>query len=401
MNTSLWIALRYLKTRRRQFAAFVTWVSVAGLALGVMVLTVVVSVMNGFDAELKERILGTVPHLIVESKTLDEPEVRTALEHPEIVNAFDFFLGDGMVTRNGGVNPVTIYGINATGGTGLGEIASHMRYGTLNDLFAVPHGIVLGAPLAAHLGLLPGDSVAMVITEPSQSGVRPRINRFELVGTYELGAVIDYSVVVVAMQGLRVADLERIGMRGVRVTLTDPMRVPQVSAKLAADHPEWRLHAWSDSYGELFQAIRLEKLMMFLLLLMVVAVASFSIVSGQIMVVGDKRADIAILRTMGASAGTILRVFLLQGVLVSSLGIGVGLVAGIFLAYYIAGVIATVEGWFGFRFLAGTYFVEVPSVIKSADLIVIAAISWALCLASAWLPAHRAALMNPLEGLHR
>ena len=401
MNTSLWIALRYLKTRRRQFAAFVTWVSVAGLALGVMVLTVVVSVMNGFDAELKGRILGTVPHLIIESQTLDAPEVRTVLEHPEIVNAFDFFLGDGMVTRNGAVNPVTIYGINATGGTGLGEIASHMRYGTLNDLFTVPHGIILGAPLAAHLGLLPGDSVAVVIIEPSQAGVRPRINRFELVGTYELGAVIDYSVVVVAIQGLNVADLERIGVRGVRVTLSDPMRAPQVSAKLAADHPEWQLREWSDSYGELFQAVKLEKLMMFLLLLMVVAVAAFSIVSGQIMVVSDKRSDIAILRTMGASAGTILRVFLLQGVLVSSLGIVVGLAAGIFLAYYIAGVIATVEGWFGFRFLAGTYFIEVPSVIKSVDLLAIAAISWALCLVSAWLPAHRAALMNPLEGLHR
>ncbi|MFP6815892.1 MAG: FtsX-like permease family protein [Pseudomonadales bacterium] len=401
MNTSLWIAIRYLKTRRRQFAAFVTWFSVAGLALGVMALTVVVSVMNGFDAELRGRILGTVPHLIIESQTLDAPDVRNALEHPEIVNAFDFFLGDGMVTRDGAVNPVTIYGINATGGTGLGEIASHMRYGTLNDLFRVPHGIILGAPLAAHLGLLPGDSVAVVITEPSQAGVRPRINRFELVGTYELGAVIDYSVVVVAMQGLNVADLERIGVRGVRVTLTDPMRAPQVSAKLAADHPGWQMQAWSDSYGELFQAVKLEKLMMFLLLLMVVAVAAFSIVSGQIMVVSDKRSDIAILRTMGASAGTILRVFLLQGVLVSSLGIGVGLVAGIFLAYYIAGVVATVEGWFGFRFLAGTYFIEVPSVIKSADLLVIAVISWSLCLVSAWLPAHRAALMNPLEGLHR
>lgn len=401
MNTSLWIALRYLKTRRRQFAAFVTWVSVAGLGLGVMVLTVVISVMNGFDAELKGRILGTVPHLIVESHTLNEPEVRAALEHPEVVNAFDFFIGAGMVTRNGAVNPVTIYGIDETGWAGLSEIGNHMRYGTLSDLFTVPHGIVLGAPLAAHLGLLPGDSVAVVITEPSQAGVRPRINRFELVGTYELGAVIDYSVVVVAMQGLNVADLARIGVRGVRVTLTDPMLAPQFSAKLAVDHPQWRVQSWSDSYGELFQAVRLEKLMMFLLLLMVVAVAAFSIVSGQMMVVSDKRSDIAILRTMGASAGTILRVFLLQGVLVSSLGIGVGLVAGIFFAYYIAAVIATAEGWFGFRFLAGTYFIEVPSVIKFADLLVIAAMSWLLCVVSAWLPAHRAALMNPLEGLHQ
>jgi lipoprotein-releasing system permease protein len=334
VNTSLWIALRYLKTRRRQFAAFITWFSVAGLALGVMVLTVVISVMNGFDAELKGRILGTVPHLIVESHTVDEPAVRAAVAHPEVENAFDFFVGAGMVTRNGAVNPVTIYGIDENGAAGLSEIGSHMQYGALDDLFSIPRGIVLGAPLAAHLGLLPGDSVAVVISEPSETGVQPRINRFELVGTYELGAVIDYSVVVVAMKSLDVADLERIGVQGVRVALADPMRAPQFAARLSAEHPRWRLQSWSDSYGELFQAVQLEKLMMFLILLMVVAVAAFSIVSGQMMVVSDKRSDIAILRTMGASAGTILRVFLLQGVLVSSLGIGVGLKVGSGFAFW-------------------------------------------------------------------
>jgi lipoprotein-releasing system permease protein len=401
VNVSLWIALRYLKTRRRQFAAFITWVSVVGLALGVMVLTVVISVMNGFDAELKGRILGTVPHIIIESTTLDEHGLRTALEHPEVVSAYDFFMGAGMVTRNGAVNPVTIYGIDDAGAVGLSEIGSHMQYGTLDDLFDVPRGIVLGSPLAAHLGLLPGDSVAVVISEPSGSGVRPRISRFQLVGTYEVGAVIDYSVVVVAMQELGVADLERIGVRGVRVTLSDPMRAPGFAAQLAANHPHWSVQSWDDSFGELFQAVRLEKVMMFVILLMVVAVAAFSIVSGQMMVVSDKRSDIAILRTMGASAATILRVFLLQGVLISGLGIGIGLAIGIFFAYYIAGIITALESLFGFRFLAGTYFVEVPSVIKTADLLVIAALSWSLCLASAWLPAHRAALMNPLEGLHQ
>ncbi len=401
MNTSLWIALRYLKTRRRRFAAFITWVSVAGLALGVMVLTVVISVMNGFDAELKGRILGTVPQIIIESRSASDAAVQTALQSPEVVNSFNFFVGAGMVTRSGAVNPVTIYGIDADGTVGLSEIGDHMQEGNLGDLFTVPRGIVLGAPLAAHLGLLIGDSVAVVISEPSTAGVRPRIDRFELVGTYELGAVVDYSVVIVSMQALGVSDLAKIGMRGVRVTVTDPMNAPGFAAKLAGDHPDWQVQSWSDNYGELFQAVRLEKVMMFVILLMVVAVAAFSIVSGQMMVVNDKRSDIAILRTMGASAGTILRVFLLQGVLVSSFGIGVGLVVGGVLAYYIAGVIATMEEWFGFHFLAGTYFVEVPSVIKSVDLLIIATISWSLCLVSAWLPAHRAALMNPLEGLHQ
>ncbi len=212
--------------------------------------------------------------------------------------------------------------------------------------------------------------------------------------------MVDYSVVVVARSALDDLRLEEVGVNGARVVLADPFRAPQIVSELATARPDWDLVSWTDSYGELFQAVGLEKMVMFVILLMVVAVAAFSIVSGQMMVVADKRADIAILSTMGASRGTILGIFLLQGVLVSGLGIAVGLALGTLTAHHIGALIAGAEDLLGFRFLAGTYFVEVPSQVEAVDLLIIGVMSSSLCLASAWLPAHRAAVMNPLEGLH-
>ena len=399
MSTARWIALRYLSSRKRQFAAFITWVSVAGLTLGVLVLTVVVSVMNGFDAELKTRILGTVPHLLLLGKSTADEDVKRLANEPAVVQKFNFFVGAGMVTRNSRVNPVSIYGIDESGATALGQIANNMTYGELVDVTRNKRGIVLGSALATHLGLLPGDSVALVILEPSESGVRPKIHRYELVGTFEIGVELDASLVLIDIGSLG-RNLDSIGSFGVRLTLDDPLDVVAVSARIAEVNPEWELLSWSDNYGALFQAVRLEKAMMFLILLMVVAVAAFSIVAGQMMVVNDKRSDIAILRTMGASASTIMKVFLLQGVIVSGIGITVGLLCGAVLANYIGDVIATLEGWFGIQVLDVYYFVEVPSVVRVSDLLVIAIVSSILCLFSDWLPAHRAALMNPVEGLH-
>jgi len=397
--------LRYLRARRRRFASFITWVSLCGLALGVLVLTVVVSVMNGFNAELKNRLLGAVPHLLIEGARMSDPELGAVIESVPVDHAFDFFMGSGMVTRNGAVNPVGIYAIDAQGTRGLEQIASSMRVGSLTDLASDARGIVLGAPLARHLGLLPGDTVALIISEPIAGGIRPRLLRFRLAGTFELGAELDYSLVVLSLAALSGAELERIGTLGVRLDLFDPLLAPPLKPELEASisriDANWRVTSWADNYGELYQAVQVEKLLMFLILLMVVAVAAFNIVSGQMMVVSDKQSAIAILRTMGASTQIVTRIFLLQGVIISTVGIGIGLILGVFAAYYIAEIFAAAETWLGFRFLAGTYFVVMPSEIKLVDLLIIAAISWSLCLLSAWMPARRAALVNPLEGLHR
>ncbi len=394
------LAIRYLKTRRRQFAAFITWVSLLGLALGVLVLTVVVSVMNGFDRELKTRILGTVPHILLEGVSLPDAQVRKVLEFDEVVNAYEFFLGAGMLTRSGAVNPVAIYGIDPEDDGALASVASSMLEGTLGDLSGAGRGIVMGAPLAARLGLFPGDTIALVISEPTVSGLRPQIQPYHLTGTFELGAELDYSLVVIDRSALAVGDLATVGRSGVRLVLTDPMLAESIARRIANEVPGLVVESWTESYGELFQAVRLEKLMMFLILLMVVAVATFNIVSGQMMVVADKQSDIAILRTMGAEAGTIRLTFLFQGVLISGIGILAGLLLGVLVAYRITDIVSWMKDWFGFGLLDGTYFVEVPVLVLGSDLWIIAGLSGVLCLLSAWLPARRAALMNPIDGLH-
>jgi lipoprotein-releasing system permease protein len=394
-----WIALRYLRTRRRQFASFITRISVAGLTLGVLVLTVVVSVMNGFDAELKERILGTVPHLLIEGVEAGSEALEPVRTHPRVRALYNFFVGAGMVTAGGVVHPVTVYGIDDTAVGAMSTIEEGMRFGTLEDLLGQPRGLLMGAPLAAGLGLLPGDTLALVISEPGPGGVTPQLLRYQLSGVFEVGAELDYTLVVVTMGSLP-GDLENLGSAGVRITMDDPLAAAGLAERFAAMAPDWQVSSWADSYGELFQAVRLEKLMMFLILLMVVAVAAFNIVSGQSMAVTDKRADIAILRTMGALDGTIARIFLLQGLVISTVGIVVGLAAGAVVAHHVGAVLAAVESWVGFRLLEGTYFVEVPSLVQAWDLVVIALISWTLCLISAWIPARRAAALNPVTGLH-
>lgn len=394
-----WIALRYVRTRRRQFASFITRVSVAGLTLGVMVLTVVVSVMNGFDAELRQRILGTVPHVLIEGTHAGAPELEAVREHPHVRSVYNFFVGAGMVTAGGAVNPVTVYGVDSTAVGAMDTIENGMRFGGVEEMLQTPRGLLMGAPLATHLGLLPGDTLALVISEPGAGGVTPKLLRYQLAGVFEVGAELDYSLAVIALSSLP-GDPGRLGRLGVRVTLDDPLAAAGVAADFAGMDPRWQVSSWADSYGELFQAVRLEKLMMFLILLMVVAVAAFNIVSGQSMAVTDKRADIAILRTMGALDGTVARIFLLQGVVISTIGIAVGLVAGVVVAHHVSAVLAVIERWVGFRLLEGTYFVEVPSVVKPGDLAIIAAISWSLCLLSAWVPARRAAAQNPVAGLH-
>jgi lipoprotein-releasing system permease protein len=399
-TTAWWIALRYLRTPRRQFATFVTRLSVAGLSLGVLVLTVVVSVMNGFDAELRTRILGTVPHVFIADRARADPMLAPLMATSDVRASFEFFSADGMVTAQGAVNPVAVHGIDRAIGDRLPMISENMVEGRLDDLFVRPRGVLMGAPLATFLGLNPGDPVTLVLTDPGPDGVHPRLLRFQLAGLFEVGAELDYGLAIIAREALTADEQAAFGRTGVRITLADPLDAPAWVERARAGIPGLVVSSWADTYGELFDAVRLEKGMMFVLLLLVVAVAAFSIVSGQTMAVTDKQADIAILRTLGAPTGLILRIFLLQGLGISSAGIAVGLAAGALLANHIGALIEGLERTLGFRFLEGTYFVQVPSVVVPSDLLIIGVISLALCLVSAWLPARRAAALNPLAGLH-
>lgn len=387
---SLWIALRYLVTHRRRYASFISWVSIVGLALGVAVLIVVISVMNGFDAELKRRILGAVPHLQLDAAALDDIDVVQTV--PGVSSAFAFFEADGMVARGGAVNPVAIHGLDEVG---LGAVPM------LGTIDLEPGGAALGAPLARYLGLRAGDDFILVTSTPAGDTIRPRIERVRLDATFEVGAELDFGLVLMRLDDIHARNLLASGKEGLRIVLDDPMAVGEIRRQLEAEHPALTISMdWRDQFGALFRAVRIEKSMMFLLLLLIVAVAAFNIISAQTMLVNDKRADIAILTTMGASSGVVMRVVLIQGLVVAVLGIGLGLALGLALSMNVTETMGVVESLIGARLIDGTFFDEIPVRILASDLAVIVVMSLGLCAISCLHPARRAAALNPAEVLH-
>ena len=392
------MAVRYLWGGRNRYARFIAWMSLIGLALGVLVLTVVVSVMNGLGEELRARILGTVPHALVATA---EPEFAARLSTREdVLSAYPFFRSAGMVASGGAVVPVSLFALDFGDGDLLGQVDTHVNGGTLNRALAQPGAIVMGGPVARHLGLQTGDSVRLVLADAAGGAVQPRHKRFRLAATFDIGAELDHYLVLTRRDGFTDRERAVLGTDGVRVELRDPMAVAGFADDLRRGDPALSVETWQENYGELFQAVRIEKGLMFLILLLVVAVAGFNIISGQTVLVNDKRADIAILRTMGADTRLITGVFLWQGVAVATLGIAVGIMLGVLAAENIGYLMGVVERWLGFNLLDGSYFEILPSRVLAEDLLFIALLSWLLCVLAAWIPARRAARQNPVAGLH-
>ncbi len=397
--TSFWIGWRYLINRGHAFGSLITWVSVFGLGLGVAVLVVVISVMNGFDAELHRRILGTVPHIV-----LTPPSPADALDAERFATVgkpFRFFEAEGMVARGSGVDAVAIYGVDAAGIDAMNVVAENMTSGSLNGLTNGVGGLAMGAPLAMHLGLRVGDPVTLVLSTPTDDSIVPRLERFTLIGTFEIGADLDYGLVLVGFDAIRARGLTSTGRVGVRLKLAQPLDVATAVAALQPLVPDgWQIVDWRASYGALFRAVRLEKGMMFMLLVLIVAIAAFNIVSAQTMLVNEKRSDIAILRTMGASEGLVMRIVLVQGIVVAMIGIGFGLLLGLLLAHHVTETLSVLETLIGAKLLEGTYFDTVPSRVIASDVLLIAGVAFVFCLLSALHPARRAAALNPAEALH-
>ncbi|MCR9279252.1 MAG: ABC transporter permease [Pseudomonadaceae bacterium] len=400
-SVSLWLALRYLFARRGHFAAFITWASLIGLTLGVAILVVVVSVMNGFDATLKSRILGTVPHIVLHESDVDDARRLVAgLPADAVSSAFEFFEGQGMITRNGGVNPVAIHGVDAQALAGLAGLADSLGAQERAEFLTEPRSLLLGAPLARHLSLLPGDTVTIIFAGSEGGRVMPRFARFTLAGLFEVGAEIDYSVVFVRLDDLVESGLAGAGDRGYRLVLSEPLAADRLAADLRAAGAT-EVADWSDAYGEFFRAVRLEKAMMFVLLTLVVAIAAFNIVSSQTMLVNQKRGEIAILMTIGASPAVLVRTFALLSILLCSVGIALGLALGVLLAASVADIANWVESAFGFTMLAGTYFDRLPVDVQSTDLVIITGIAAVLTLAACARPALSTLKVNPVQALHR
>lgn len=406
---SFFIGLRYtLSKRDNHFISFISLTSMIGLILGVLVLITVLSVMNGFDRELRQRILGTVPHAVIEKRgapLMDWQQVAArALEHPSVVAAAPYTQAQGMATARGQVHGLLINGVDPAWENQVSIVGQHMVAGSLDDLKPGQFGIVLGDILASYLGAQVGDRITVILPKASvtPAGVFPRMKRFTVVGLFSIGAELDASLAYIHIE-----DASRLmqlggGVQGVRLKLDNLFEAPAVSWGLASLlGKDFTATDWTRTHGNLFQAIQMEKTMVGLLLMFIIAVAAFNIVATLVMVVTDKQADIAILRTLGMSSGGILRIFMVQGLIIGLAGTLTGAVLGVALALNISDLIAWFEHAMGIRFLSpDVYFISyLPSELMWSDVALICSTTFGLTVLATIYPAFRASRIQPAEAL--
>ena len=402
------IGLRYTRAKRRNhFISFISLTSMIGLTLGVAVLILVLSVMNGFDRELRQRILGMVPHATVfsQSSFQDWPEVAQELEKDErIIAAVPYVKAQGMFSARGNVRGALVNGVLPEQEGRVSIIDQHMKYGNLDDLRPGEFGIVLGDLLARFLGVTVGDKVTLMVPEASitPAGVFPRMKRFTVVGMFSVGADLDGSLAVAHLQDMQT--LMRLGddIHGLRLQLTDLFDARQVVWEQLQDMPRhMRGSDWTRTHGNLFQAIQMEKRMIGLLLTIIIAVAAFNIVSTLVMVVTDKQGDIAILRTLGATPGMIMGIFIVQGVVIGLTGTAIGTGLGVLAALNVSDFVAWVEQLFDIQFLdSNVYFISyLPSELRMDDVWVIVSSALVMSFLSTLYPAWRASRIQPADAL--
>jgi len=406
----LFIGSRYLRAKRRNhFISFISLASMLGLALGVLALIVVLSVMNGFREEMSGRILGLLPHLIISGKQplKDWQKVaETARLHPNVIGAAPFAELDGMLSFRGAMQPLQVGAIDPALEAGVSSLPQHIVQGQLANLVPGQFGLVLGETAARRLRLQIGDKLTLIIPEASDKpgGITPRMQRLTLVATFRVGATLDEELAIIhiddAAQILRLSPGE---VPSVRLKLKDSWQAPVLSKQLAAElGADFRTQDWSESQGSLFAAMQMEKTMITVLLLLIVAVAAFNIVATLIMVVADKRADIAILRTMGASSRQILLIFMVQGSLIGLAGTAIGCILGILAALNVSELVAWMEALSGQHVFGADLFLisHLPSKLQSPDVLLVAGASLTLSFLATIHPARRAAQTNPAEALH-
>ncbi len=404
----LLIGLRYVRAKRRNhFISFISLTSMLGLMLGVAVLILVLSVMNGFDHELRTRILGMVPHAKIESRSgLVEWETlaERLMQRERVIGAAPYVQQQGMFSVAGRNEGAMVNGIHPEWEERVSIIGRHMQRGSLDDLQPGEWNIVLGSLLARHLGVGIGDRVTLLVPEASitPAGVFPRLKRFTVSGIFSVGADLDANLAYANIEDMQT--LARLGdaVGGLRLELDDLFVAASETRAIVNElGPGYRGIDWTFSHGNLFQAIQMEKRMIALLLTVIIAVAAFNIVSTLVMVVTDKHADIAILRTIGATPRSIMGIFVVQGLAIGVIGIAIGVGLGILLALTISDLIGWVESVLGIQFLdAGVYFIsDLPSRLHWDDVRDIVAAAFVLTFLSTLYPAWRASRVQPAEVL--
>lgn len=406
----VYIGLRYTRARRRNhFISFISTISMLGIALGVTALITVLSVMNGFEKELRERILGVVSHLTVrgaDGPLRDWDALASELrERPGVVGAAPFVSAEGMISNGPRVAGAMLRGVLPAVEGEVSELPRKMRVGRLDDLEPGEFGIVLGRELARALGVAPGDRVVVITPQASvtPAGFLPRLKRFTVVGIFEIG-MFEYDSALALIHIEDAATLFRMddGVSGVQLKLADLFQAPRFGAELSEAMPlDYRVTDWTRQHANFFRAVQMEKTVMFVILTLIVAVAAFNLVSTLVMLVTDKQADIAILRTLGLSPASVMGVFMVQGGLVGLVGTLLGLVGGVALAQNVETVVPAIEQLFGVRFLAPDvyYISDLPSDMRWGDVGMVSVIAFALCLLATLYPAWNASRVQPAEAL--
>jgi lipoprotein-releasing system permease protein len=417
------IGLRYVRAKRRNhFVSFISLTSMLGIALGVTTLITVISVMNGFEKELRARILGAIAHATiqpVEGALMDWREVIAQVsEHPEVDGAAPY-IEEGVWLQGQESSGALVRGIDPAYEIRVSEIDQKMMSGRLEDLKAGEYGIILGIGLASRLRVGPGDRVTVIAPrlKATPVGATPLMRRFTVVGAFEFGEFEnDSALALIHMDdAARLLRMPEGSAGGVRLHLEDMYRAwsvaRDISTELTRDGlgrsgssagPAYYLvRDWTQERGNLFQAVRTEKTVMWVILSLIIAVAAFNIISMLVMVVTDKQADIAIMKTMGARPGTIMRVFVIQGTVIGVVGTILGVAGGILLALNIGAVVPFLERLFGFSLFPSDiyYITELPSDLRTSDVIKFALMSLSMSLLSTIYPSWRAARTHPAEAL--
>ncbi|CBL46893.1 ABC lipoprotein exporter, inner membrane subunit [gamma proteobacterium HdN1] len=407
----LYIGLRYTRAKRRNhFISFISLTSILGLTLGVAVLIVVLAVMSGFDRELQSRILGMVSQAeVTEEGGLKDWQrvVDVAQKTRGVVGAAPYVQLQGLLSHQGLVSGALVSGISPDLEGRVSVLPEHMVSGQIESLQAGQFNIVLGYGVARKLGLALGDRVALVLPEASigPAGVLPRFKRFTVTGVFRVGAEVDDLIAYIALEDAR--KLARSGERvhGVRLKVDDLLKARVIAERVAAQLQAsteaglYQTGDWTRTYGNLFQAVKLERTMMGLLLMLIVAVAAFNIVSSLIMMVTDKKADIAILRTLGASPRTIMGVFIVQGSFIGFVGTAAGAILGIVIALNITESIRWLESSLNLS-LFRQYFVNyLPSELRWEHVITVIASALVMSFFATLYPALRASKIQPAEAL--
>lgn len=408
---SVFLGMRYTGAKRRShFVSFISLTSMIGLALGVLVMIVVLSVMNGFDHEMRTRVLGMVPQATIESPVPidDWPSLAARIkQHPGVLAVAPFTRMQGLLTHEGRVQKVLLDAIDPRLESEVSIIGGFFREGGLNSLEGGEFGILIGDRAAAKLGVGVGDKLTFVAPEVTvtPAGMFPRMKRFTVRGIFHVGAgELDGYVALVHLDDLARLQRWRHGqVQGLRLRLADLFQAPRTAWQITEelDGEDFYARDWTRTHGNLYQAIRMEKTMIGLLLLLIVAVAAFNIISTLVMVVTDKKGDIAILRTLGATPAQIMATFMVQGTVIGVIGTAVGGVLGIFAALNVSDWIAALEKLTGHRFLsADVYFIDyLPSQLMVEDVVLVCGAALVLSFFATLYPAWRAARTRPAEVL--